>query len=341
MGSRVSCPDRDALPELGIAVDAGDLGSGTEQRDLLDFAVAAEDAGVRSFWLGESYPTGQPAFHLPDPLLMLAHIAAGTRTMTLGTGVLLLNAWSPRRLAYAGALADRLCGGRLVLGVAAGRAGLATTLGSGTALRSTGIDDFLAELRTAWRDGSPDAVCPSPYRPDGPPLVVGGRLPAAARRAAMVGDGWYGSSTYGSVLVASQAAIYRAHLPAGRAAQVSVNRFTIVRADDAQAQAVAVRYLLPVIERYLAHGSVRLDPQASPPGDARAVLDELAIVGSPATVTERLQEYARSGATSIQLRVRMLGMPWQMARDTLDELNRSHLVATQTFHVDRPRRRLR
>jgi alkanesulfonate monooxygenase SsuD/methylene tetrahydromethanopterin reductase-like flavin-dependent oxidoreductase (luciferase family) len=330
-----------AQPRLGIAVDVGDLGTGMTPCDLLDMVSAVEGAGLSSLWLGESYASGRPAFHLGDPLLALA-LLAGRTTLRLGTGVLLLNAWPVQRLAYEAALLDQLCAGRLTLGVAAGGSELAGRLTASAPLDGSGIDGYLRALRQAWAPettpGPSGAVVPGPYRPGGPQLLVGGRHPAAARRAAVLGDGWYGSSTYGFALVTAQAERYRAALAFGASGQVAVNRFAVVRKDDAEAHRVAERYLLPVLERYLDKGSVHLGTHSTPHA-ARDLLGELALVGSPDTVRRQLSDYARIGVDSVQLRVRILGMPWPVARATLDDLFDVDAVPPPCSPAADPRRR--
>lgn len=311
---------------LGLAIDIGDLGVGTSTHDLFEFVAAAESAGVQSIWLGENYSIGEPGFHVADPLLVLA-VLAGRTSMRLGTGVLLLNAWTPARLAYEGALLDRISDGRLTLGLAAGSAEVAARLTGTTPLEGPGIERFLRALRAAWSGA--EAVVPLPHRAGGPELLLGGRLRRAARRAARLADGWYGSSTYGRALVASQSEAYRASVAEGRTPQVVINRFAVVRADEDEARRVAERHLVPVLERYFAKASVHLESGhegAGAPVDARTSLDDLAIVGSPTTVRSRLQDYASVGVTSVQVRVRTLGMPWPTARATLDELHSSGIL---------------
>src|SRR6476659_1217323 len=102
---------------LRLALDLGSSQAIGEQLAHADEVIGgAEDAGFESVWLGESYHLGPAPFHLPSPLITLTHLATRT-TLGLGTGVLLLRAYDPRKLAYEAALVDQLTDGRLTLGI--------------------------------------------------------------------------------------------------------------------------------------------------------------------------------------------------------------------------------
>lgn len=69
--------------------------------------------------MGQAYGQGVGSFDLPSSLLALAAIVPATR-LRQGTGVALLSAWQPLRLACAVALLDQISAGRLVLRVGIG-----------------------------------------------------------------------------------------------------------------------------------------------------------------------------------------------------------------------------
>jgi alkanesulfonate monooxygenase SsuD/methylene tetrahydromethanopterin reductase-like flavin-dependent oxidoreductase (luciferase family) len=83
----------------------------------IGLALRAESLGFDSIWTVEHHFTDYTM--CPDPLQLLGWLAPQTR-LQLGTGVLVLPWHDPVRLAERIALADNLCGGRLLLGVGRG-----------------------------------------------------------------------------------------------------------------------------------------------------------------------------------------------------------------------------
>ena len=80
-------------------------------------AVLAESLGYSSFWLPESHFNSHA---IPDPLLLLAAVAANTREIRLATTSYLLPLRNPLLAAEQVAVLDRLSGGRVILGVGRG-----------------------------------------------------------------------------------------------------------------------------------------------------------------------------------------------------------------------------
>src|SRR4029079_4040036 len=84
-----------------------------ETGPLLALAERAERLGFDSIWVGDSV-TAKPRH---DPLTLLAAVAARTKKAELGTAVLLSALRNPVLLAHQAATLDRLCEGRLILGI--------------------------------------------------------------------------------------------------------------------------------------------------------------------------------------------------------------------------------
>ncbi|EOC3062973.1 LLM class flavin-dependent oxidoreductase, partial [Cronobacter dublinensis] len=79
----------------------------------------AERCGFDTAWVAQHH------FHeteggLPSPLLFLAHVAAQTRRIRLGTGIITLPMESPLRVAEDAAVLDLLSEGRVELGLGSG-----------------------------------------------------------------------------------------------------------------------------------------------------------------------------------------------------------------------------
>ena len=187
----------------------------------VELAQAAEAAGFESLWTVEHVvvparyesrypysPTGKMGsgledFPLPDPLIWLAYVASATRTIKLGTAILILPQRNPVVTAKSVATLDHLAGGgRVLLGVGVGwLAEEFATLGVPFEDRGARTDEYVAAMRALWsqerasfrgRFVSFDEVFCRP-RPAGGriPIVVGGDTPAAARRAGRLGDGYF------------------------------------------------------------------------------------------------------------------------------------------------------
>ena len=184
-----------------------------------DAAVAvaqhAEAVGFESVWTGEHFvlPDPQPpGFSMPpslpllDPLVALTLIANETRTLRLGTGILILPLRNPVVLAKAVTSLDIVSHGRLIVGVGAGYIpGEFAAVGVALAERGARMDECIRALRALWGPERPgfegrfvtiqdvDAH-PRPLQRPYPPIVIGGDSAPALTRAVTLGNGWYGFS---------------------------------------------------------------------------------------------------------------------------------------------------
>jgi probable F420-dependent oxidoreductase len=175
-------------------------------------AALAERLGYDSLWAGEHVvvpsPRVEPSPMEPDepildPLVALAHVAAHTERILLGTGVIVLPQRNPLVLAKQVASLDVLCGGRLIFGLGVGYLEPEmTAIGVPMEGRGARADEYLAAMRALWEEETPsyrgqyarfESVDAHPRPLQRPlPVVVGGHTRAAHRRAARSADGWYG-----------------------------------------------------------------------------------------------------------------------------------------------------
>src|SRR5260370_20395638 len=177
----------------------------------VEIAQLAESAGFESLWAGEHVvlPDPQappspmaPADRILDPLIALTFLAAHTRQVLLGTGIIILPQRNPLVLAKELASLDELSGGRLICAVGAGylepefRA-----LGIPFRERGARTDDYLAAMRAIWTQLQPayhgrfisfEHVQAHPRPQRSIPVVVRGHTPPAYRRAVEEATGWYG-----------------------------------------------------------------------------------------------------------------------------------------------------
>ena len=196
--------------------------AGTAERDALATAArTAEECGFHSIWAPEhvvlldrfasKYPySADGSFPAPttsailDPLLALTYAAAVTRTIRLGTGICLLPERNPVVTAKEVATLDVLSGGRFDFGVGIGwleEEFLA--VGVPWPRRAARTREYLRAMKRLWTEDEPEFAgefvsfpkvrCqPKPVQKPHPPIVFGGESDGALKRAAEVGDGWFG-----------------------------------------------------------------------------------------------------------------------------------------------------
>ena len=180
----------------------------------------ADEVGFESLWTVEhvvvpvgyesEYPyspsgkmPGDETAPIPDPLLPLAYAAAVTKQIRLATGILILPQRHPTYVAKAYATLDVLSRGRAIAGVGIGwlREEF-DALGIPFRERAARTEEAVAAMRSLWADGAQPfdgefyrwpAVesNPKPVQKPGVPVVVGGHVEGAARRAARIGDGFF------------------------------------------------------------------------------------------------------------------------------------------------------
>lgn len=139
---------------------------------------------------------------VPDPLDLLAFLAARTQRLGLATGVLVLPNHHPVVLAKRVATLDALSGGRVRLCVGVGwLEEEIQACGTDFASRGRRADEQLQAMRLLWQDRPEGASFHGEFfdfdhamcypKPVGPvPITIGGHSTAAARRAGRLGDGF-------------------------------------------------------------------------------------------------------------------------------------------------------
>jgi alkanesulfonate monooxygenase SsuD/methylene tetrahydromethanopterin reductase-like flavin-dependent oxidoreductase (luciferase family) len=138
-----------------------------------------------------------------DPLTSLARVAG---RVALGTAALLPAPRNPVVLAHQIATLDQIAEGRLILGV--GFASDRPNIRAGFAAAGVPFEKRIGRMmeglrlsRALWTGEPVDwdgrwpvhrgVLAPMPYRAGGPPLWIGGNLPASLERAGKFFDGWF------------------------------------------------------------------------------------------------------------------------------------------------------
>jgi probable F420-dependent oxidoreductase len=211
--------------------------------DIADIVRIADQAGFHSGWVGDHvvYPVRettsrndavaggkyrQELMSLPtyEAFALLAFAAAFSERVRLGIGCCVVPQRSPVLLAKQVASIDQLSGGRVILGAVGGwLAEEFQALGASFADRRSRLEESIAVMRACWEQdepawqGSHHAFAPLRFLPKTAqqplPIWFGGHSDTALRRAARLGQGWFGSR-----LAADDAAVITRRLRAYRAA---------------------------------------------------------------------------------------------------------------------------
>ncbi len=213
---------------MRIGIWCGGIGDSANPEWMRVAAQTAENSGFSSLWLGEhtvlfdSYPLsrshsknedekkggfeGDAAIPVPttpivDPLTTLAWLAAQTRSIELGTSIVILPQHNPVILAKSTATLDLLSNGRVALGVGMGwSVEEYQACGVPWSGRGRRMDEYILALRSLWGEGAStfegETVnftnaysFPKPVQRH-VPIVMGGESEAMMRRIARYGDGW-------------------------------------------------------------------------------------------------------------------------------------------------------
>ncbi|MFG2036860.1 LLM class flavin-dependent oxidoreductase [Dactylosporangium sp. NPDC048998] len=207
------------LPVSGTWATPGPLGR---------IAAEAERLGYDSLWAFQRLLVGadqepEPVYRtVLDPLVALGYAAGRTETIRLGVAVVNLPFVSPAYLAKQAATLDVLSGGRIDLGLGTGwsEAEFVATGVQGDR-RPARTREYVAALRTLWRDDvsefegefyriPPSRMLPKPVQAGGVPILLGGSVPAALRRAGEIADGWVSRSAQDLTQIGKDVELVRA-----------------------------------------------------------------------------------------------------------------------------------
>ena len=180
-------------------VDIAPVRSGETATDAYEDSVAlaraAERLGYSRYWVAEHHGLAD-AIASTTPEVLIAHLAAKTDDIRVGSGTVLLNHYSPFKVAETFTALDALAPGRIDLGLgrATGMPAVDRALASGVPHQRAG-DDHAAKIEEATRhvygafpDDHPYSDIRIPRSPDGVPEVwVLGSSPSSAAIAAELG----------------------------------------------------------------------------------------------------------------------------------------------------------
>lgn len=171
-------------------------------QSILSLGERAEALGFDSLWVGDSI-LARPRF---EALTTLSALASRTKSVKLGTAVLLSALRNPVVLANQVANLDLLCQGRTILGVGIGSKTPAVerefkACGVSFSHRVGIFEEGLQIMRSLWNDEvvsfqgrhfqlNEVSLGLRPVQEGGVPLWMAGGVDAAQRRLLRIGDGW-------------------------------------------------------------------------------------------------------------------------------------------------------
>ena len=190
---------------VAIGYVPGAFGQGGDNPDFLRQLVEVGDKyGYDSLWLSDRIVSNR--FSL-EPMIALSMVAAYSDRLKFGTSVLALPLRNPVVLAKQIATLDYLSQGRCFPAVGLGQEDPEEDEACGVPKgdRAQRTDEAIVLMRRLWEEESVThegkfftchnvSVTPKPYFKPSPPVWIGGRSHAAARRVGRVGDGWLVSS---------------------------------------------------------------------------------------------------------------------------------------------------
>ncbi len=277
-------------------------------QDFIEYVVEAERLGFHSVFLVEHHFTGQG--QVSASMTLLAHLAARTSRIRLGTAVVVLPWHNPVLVAEQAATLDLLSGGRLDFGVGKGYrkaefAGFCIPMEEA----QERFDEAMEVIRKAWTSEGrfshrgrrwrfEDIVVePEPVQRPHPPLWLAAGSAASIRRAAREGYNLLLDQIASTDQIIERVALFREECArAGRAyapAMVAVARgLQLIHTEEERAAAYATR--ARVVERIgdIAQGTRR---------DVPIEQDDAPLLGLPSEVIARLRRLEAGGVGYVLL----------------------------------------
>jgi luciferase family oxidoreductase group 1 len=323
------------LSVLDVAPVQAGAGAGEALRHTTELARRTEELGYRRFWVAEHH--NMPAIASSAPAVLIAHLAAATSTIRVGSGGVMLPNHAPLVVAEQFGTLEALNPGRIDLGI--GRAPGTDQL-TALALRRTmeglSAENFPQELGdligffTAPERPAAKRIIASPGRGEMPQVWLLGSSDFSAQLAGLLGLPFSFAHHFSSANTVPALAMYRHHFRPSQwldkpYAMVAVN---VVCADtDERAEWLAA----PSSLSFLRLRSGRPEPLSTPAEAAAYPYSELErdfirqrrdgqAMGSPETVRRQLTELRnRTHADELMLTT--------MVYDIADRVRSFELVA--------------
>ena len=302
-----------ALSVLDLAPITEGSDAATSFRNSLELAQHAERLGFRRFWLAEHH--GMPGIASAATAVLIGHVAAGTSTIRVGAGGIMLPNHSPLVIAEQFGTLESLFPGRIDLGL--GRAP-GSDQATSRALRRSLMSDAdafpqdVVELMDFMSDAPRQVVRAVPGRGLKVPVWILGSSLFGAQLAAMLGLPYAFASHFAPTQMMQAIDLYRATFkPSAQLDKPYVMLgFNVFAADTDEQAALLATSMQQAFVNLRSGRPSQLQPPVPGylemlPPQARAMLDEVlacTAIGSPAVVHRQIQEFiARTGADELMI----------------------------------------
>ena len=301
------------LSVLDLAPIAEGSDAGDALRNARDLAVHAEALGYRRFWMAEHH--SMPSIASAATSVALAFVGAGTSTIRIGAGGIMLPNHSPLQVAEQFGTLASLFPGRVDLGL--GRAP-GTDQAAAHAMRrnlTADVNQFprdVVELMNYFHPAEPSRVRAIPGEGLDVPVWILGSSTFGAQLAAMLGLPFAFASHFAPQMMMEAIAIYRGEFcPSAQQATPHVMLgFNVFAADsDAEGELLATSVQQAIVANRTGRPG-KLPPPAAGYRETlglneRAMVEGFlssSAIGSPARVRESLDAFvARTGADELMI----------------------------------------
>jgi alkanesulfonate monooxygenase SsuD/methylene tetrahydromethanopterin reductase-like flavin-dependent oxidoreductase (luciferase family) len=183
---------------LRLGITPWHMSSTMDANVLCEQAELAEQCGYHSFWLPESHFAGPTS--VPEPIVLLAAVAARTTTIKLGTTSYLLPIRNALQAAEQVAVLDQLSGGRLILGLGRGfEKNMLSAFDVNPTEKRELLNRNLDVMKAAWAGGIVGSqaigavMSPLPVQKPHPPIWMAAFGPKALAQAGKMGTPYLAS----------------------------------------------------------------------------------------------------------------------------------------------------
>ena len=289
--------------DLSPIVEGGDAGQSL--RNSLDLARHVEALGYRRFWMAEHH--NLPGIASAATAVALAHVAAGTTTIGIGAGGIMLPNHAPLLIAEQFGTLAALHPGRVELGL--GRAPGSDQITNRAIRRNllADVDQFpqdVVELMAYFRPAEPNqAIQAIPGAGLEVPIWILGSSTFGAQLAAYLGLPFAFASHFAPAMLMPAIAIYRERFRPST--QLSVPNVMLGVTVVAAESDVEARFLFSSLQQSTLNNRTGRRGRVPPPVEdfearldpyARAILDDAqscAVIGGPETVRLGLADFIR------------------------------------------------